>query len=112
MANNVKEYTAAFTAKILCLKEMDPATITQADIPDIIPADVIADIQTIADIELLVALIRVYGNVIRPLDTPQLAFRGVPLMGLDLLEARYWRLRKAGAVRGLDHEEYIRLFGK
>ena len=107
----VKEYAAALSAQIVRLKDMDPATITQDDIPDIIPRDIIEHIETLSEIELLMSLLRHYVEIIRPMDTPQATFQCIPWMGRYLLADRYWHLRKTGAVEDMDPDTYVQFFG-
>ena len=106
----VKEYAAALSMQIMRLADMDSAEITQADIPDMIPMDVAAQIKTIVEIEQLVSLVRGYVEVIRSKQIPQVTFKGLPLYTIDALKAQYFRLLKDGRVRHLEREDFERLF--
>lgn len=107
----VKEYAAALSAQIVRLKDMDPATITQDDIPDIIPRDIIERIETLSEIELLMSLLRRYVEIIRPMDTPQVTFQCIPWLSRYLLADRYLHLRKIGVVEDMGPDTYVQFFG-
>lgn len=106
----VKEYAAALSMQIMRLADMDSADITQADIPDMIPMDVAAQVRTIAEIEQLISLVRGYVEIIRSKQLPQVTFRGLPLYTVDALQIQYHRLLKDGRVRHLAREDFERLF--
>lgn len=106
----VKEYAATLSMQIMRLADMDSAEITQADIPDMIPMDVAAQVRTIAEIEQLISLVRGYVEIIRSKQIPQVTFKGLPLYTIDALQIQYHRLLQAGRVRHLEREDFDRLF--